>query len=91
MTPFTDLIPPIGYMPVGLREMKVVNMSAIRSLKTEEPAIDFDWRFAGEPEAWMGLRSARTFAPRPDRREGDGTTASLAAALLRLWRVAPRS
>lgn len=59
-------------------------MSRNNSLKIEEPVLDFDWRFAGEPEAWMGLRSAKTFAPRQDDRQGDRV--SLATALLRWWR-----
>ena len=25
----------------------------------------FDWRWVGEPESWMGLRSERTMAPPP--------------------------
>jgi hypothetical protein len=26
---------------------------------------EFDWRWVGEPESWMGLRSERAMTPRP--------------------------
>lgn len=29
-------------------------------------AEEFDWRWVGEPESWMGLRSERAMTPRPE-------------------------
>jgi len=46
---------------------------------------EFDWRWVGEPESWMGLRSERamTHAPAPATAAGDPHAGRLAARLVR--------
>jgi hypothetical protein len=49
---------------------------------------EFDWRWVGEPESWMGLRSERAMAHRPSSATAaseptPGRFANRVAALLR--------
>jgi hypothetical protein len=54
---------------------------------TPGPILDgdeFDWRFVGEPESWMGLRSERAMALRPAGiTAGEPQAGRLAARLIR--------
>jgi hypothetical protein len=47
---------------------------------------EFDWRWVGEPESWMGLRSERAMAVRPTTStlgKSDPHAGRLAAKLMR--------
>jgi hypothetical protein len=46
---------------------------------------EYDWRWVGEPESWVGLRSERAMAPRPATAAAvsEPTTGRLAARLAR--------
>ena len=59
-------------------------MSANRDITSPvQDGDEFDWRWVGEPESWMGLRSERSLTRGPAVRKSEPDAGRPAAKLMR--------